>query len=90
MALFTKKDSGKKPSGLDSIIGDMGDGEGGTKYGADMEDDEADEGSSEEEQQDRVMAAGALASALGIDTKSETFDRQKVADALEAFVKTCM
>ena len=88
MALFKKKDS-SKPSGLDSIIDDMGDGEGGTKYGADME-DEADEGSSDEEKEDRVMAAGALASALGIDTEAPKFDRQKVADALEAFVKTCM
>lgn len=67
---------------LDDVVDEMPD-DGDEKYGADMEEDE---GSDEETKQDRLMAAGTLAKALGINTA----DRQKIADALEAFVKTCM
>lgn len=70
---------------LDSVVDDMGDDKGNTEYGADMEEDDgADE--PETAKEDRLMAAGVLTKALGISTA----DRQKVADALEAFVKTCM
>lgn len=85
--MFTKgsNDKGKSKDFLDDVVDGMGDDKGGTEYGADME-EEGDGPDDETAKEDRLMAAGTLAKALGISTA----DRQRVADALEAFVKTCM
>lgn len=74
--------SGKRDF-LDDVVDDMGDDKGGTKYGADMT--EEGEGTDEEEQQDKIMAAKQLCKALGISTA----DFAKVADAMEAFINAC-
>lgn len=74
------------PKFMDDVVDEMGDGKGGTDFGAKMDDsDEPDEGSDEEENEDRLMAAKQVAKALGISS----FDPQKFADALSAFVKAC-
>jgi len=80
-----KSGSGGKKDFLDDVVDGMGDDKGNTEYGADME-EEGEGPDDETAKEDRLMAAGTLAKALGISTA----DRQKVADALEAFVKTCM
>lgn len=68
----------------DDIVSDMGDDAG--KYGADMEDsEEPDEGSDDEEKEDRMMAVKELGRALGVTVA----DPDKAAQALETFVKSC-
>ena len=71
----------KKPDFLEEVVDDMGNDEGGTDYGADMEEGGGDESSHE----DMLMAAGMVAKALGMPNS----DNQKLADALKAFIAAC-
>lgn len=73
-----------KPDFLDDVVDEMGNGKGDSDYGADMEGDEEPDDDTASE--DRLMAAKQLRKALGISSG----DDQKIADALKAFVSTCM
>lgn len=78
-----KTNTASKPDFLDDVVDEMGDGKGGSEYGADMEegDEEADD---ETVNEDRIMAAKGVRKAIA------SGDDSKLADALKAFVSTCM
>lgn len=79
--------SNTAPKFLDEVVDEMGDGKGGSDYGVSMEEETPDDETDDETvNEDRMMAAKSLAKALGISS----YDPQKLADALKAFVATCM
>lgn len=74
------------PKFLDDVVDEMGDGKGGTEYGASMDETSGDEGQDDESMnEDRLMAAKQVGKALGLGS----VDPQRLADALKAFVQTC-
>lgn len=74
------------PKFLDDVVDEMGDGKGGTEFGASMDEAGDPEGGDDEQQnEDRMMAFRTLSKALGISA----VDPQKGADALKAFIDAC-
>ncbi len=74
---------GKKPDFMSSVVDDMPAPDDGEDYGAKMS-DETDEGDPEEADQDRALAAKSILKSI------ESGDSTKLADALKAFVSSCM
>lgn len=69
---------------LDGVVGDMGNEDGSTEYGADMTDES--EGGDETSNEDQLVAARQVAKALGMPAA----DAEKLRDALKAFNAACM
>lgn len=73
------------PKFLDDVVEEMGDGKGGTEYGASMEEVPEEGADDETANEDRVMAFKTLSKAIGISAS----DPQRGADALKAFIEAC-
>lgn len=73
------------PKFMDDVVDEMGDGKGGTEYGASMDDTSEEGGDDESMNEDRIMAAKQVGKALGLGS----VDPQRLADALKAFVQSC-
>lgn len=75
----------KKKDFIGDVVDDMGPDDADKGYGAEMSDAEDPGGDDEESGQDRIMAAKAVARALGVPDA----DAPKLAEALRAFVSNC-
>lgn len=73
-----------KPDFLSEVTDEMDKG-GDDAYGADMGDDETDEGSSDEEKQDRILAIKSFGKAIGVTIE----DPERAAEALSTFIEAC-
>lgn len=79
-----RSNTSAKPDFLDEVSDEMDKG-GDDAYGAEME-DEDDEGSPEDEKEDRILAVKQFARAAGITLS----DPAKAADALTTLIKSCL